>query len=201
MAYDQNIPQATAKLKNSQPKIKDNFQALKTLIDVNHGTFGAADQGKHKFVTMPEQSPNGPATSADEMALYTKAVAGVTQMFLRRENVVATGAEIDFTSATANSSNGTLTLPCGIILKWGKATTTTPNGTKNISFATAFPNNIFAAYAVTSTVSGTAPKDDAKDRHTRVYKYVKASMDVVCYGPSSTRPRVAQEFCWFAIGN
>lgn len=196
MAYDNSIPNASDKLKNSQPQIKDNFAALKTLIDVNHGTFGAADQGKHKFVTMPEQS-SAPTTAADEMALYTKAVSGVTQMFLRNEG---NGAEVDFTSAVKSNSNGSLTLPCGIILKWGRATTAA-NGLLTVTFSTAFPTAILTAYATVAVVGGSNANAEANDRYARIYNYTTAQLQAVTYIQKVARDRATQTFTWFAIGH
>lgn len=200
MAYDNSIPNASDKLKNSQPQIKDNFAALKTLIDVNHGTFGAADQGKHKFVTMPEQS-SAPTTAADEMALYTKAVSGVTQMFLRNEG---NGTEVDFTSAVKSNSNGSLTLPCGIILKWGRATTAA-SGLKTVTFTTAFPTAILTAYASTAVHNGSSSTGSSptgkNDILARVYEYDTMSLKTVTFIVDTPRTRTAATYTWFAIGH
>lgn len=196
MAYNQNIPQATDKVNASQSQILDNFQALKTLIDVNHGTFGAADQGKHKFVTMPEQGA-APVTAADEMALYTKAVSGVTQMFLRNES---NGTEVDFTSSVKSNSNGSLTLPCRIILKWGRATTAA-NGLSTVTFATAFPTAILTAYATVAVVGGSNANAEANDRYARIYNYTTTQLQAVTYIQKVARDRAAQTFTWFAIGH
>ena len=195
MAYNQNIPQATDTISSSQAEILANFQALKTLIDINHGTFGAADEGKHKYVTMPEQS-SAPTTAADEMALYTKAVSGVTQMFLRNEG---SGTEVDFTSATKSNSNGTLTLPCGIILKWGRATTNA-SGLSTVNFTTAFPTAVLTAYASTAVVGGSNTNSSSYDVDVRIYNYTTSLLSAVTYSNNTARTRLAYTYTWFAIG-
>jgi len=195
MSYNNNIPQSTDKIKDSQAALLANFQALKQLIDINHGTFSAADEGKHKWVTMPNQAA-APATGAAEIALYAKLVGGASQLFMRKES---SGAESNFTSATTSTTNGTTTLPSGIIIKWGRATSDAA-GLSTVTFTTAFPTGILTAYAVTATVSGSSPSSESTDRFTRVFQYANASMNVVTYIQKSTRTRVAQEFTWFAIG-
>ena len=49
MAYLNNIPQATDRIKDSQPQILANFAEIQTLVGVNHVNFNAVDQGKHTF--------------------------------------------------------------------------------------------------------------------------------------------------------
>lgn len=60
MAYNQNLPQATDAISDSQSGILGNFQAIKTLVDVNHVTFDdpSGNQGMHKFLQMPDLAAN-----------------------------------------------------------------------------------------------------------------------------------------------
>jgi len=122
LAYNQNIPQPTDQLKVSQADILANFQALKTLIDVNHETFGATGEGKHKFVQMPEQGA-APTTAANEGGLYTAegATTAVSQLYFRREN---DGIKIPITEGTLPGvnfgiTNGFAFLGSGLLLKFG----------------------------------------------------------------------------------
>lgn len=48
----------------------------------------------------------------------------------------------------ANDSNGTITYPNGFILKWGKNNCAAEPVDTTITFATAFPNACFQAFAV-----------------------------------------------------
>lgn len=119
MAYQPNIPQPTDTLNDSQPDLLGNFQAIQTLIDVNHVDFAnAADQGKHKWVTMPFQSSD-PGTALGEIALYSKKDgAGVTQLFLENDN---DGTVVNITTS-GQATSGWTRLPSNILLKWGTVT-------------------------------------------------------------------------------
>jgi hypothetical protein len=139
MAYNQNIPQPGDQLSQSQSDLLNNFQAIQTLIDVNHVDFAASGAGKHKWVSLPQQG-SAPGTAAAEGALYTAAIAGVTQLLFQTPS---NGTSLQLTGPTALGANGYTTLPGGLILQWGTATTTSGFGT--ITFPIAFPT---AAYAV-----------------------------------------------------
>lgn len=148
MAYSNAIPQPTDRLKDSQQDILDNFAALKTLIDVNHETFGAADEGKHKFVTMPEQG-SAPTTAANELALFTEqsSLTNVAEMVFRRES---NGSSIEFTSSL-QATSGWTRLPSGILIKWGDFTATR-NALGTVTFNVAATIPVFTAvYMVTGT--------------------------------------------------
>ena len=119
MAYNNNIPQASDQLSQSQADILANFQAIKTLVDINHVTFDVANQGKHKWVSMPVQSSD-PTTAASEMAMYTKSVSGVPELFIRRQS---DGSVLSCTQATL-ANPGYTYLPSGLLIKWGTASLT-----------------------------------------------------------------------------
>ena len=120
MAYSNAIPQANDIKSQSQGDLLANFVAIQTFVEVNHETFAAANEGKHKFVTFPEQGAD-PTTAANEVAVYSKTSAlgdAGTALFLRKEG---DGTVIEFTSSTQNA-NGWTRLPSGILLKWGTGT-------------------------------------------------------------------------------
>lgn len=121
MAYNSNIPQPTDLISTSQAQILANFQAINTLIDVNHYTFNSAGatDGKHKYVSMPEQAAD-PATAVNELAIFSKvgAISAVSELFLRREN---SGIVYNFTESGQNTIGWTR-LPSNILIKWGNDT-------------------------------------------------------------------------------
>lgn len=119
MAYTNSIPQATDDPSQSQSQILDNFQALNTSNSVNHVAYNDPNQGKHKFVQMPEQG-SSPTTDPNEGALFTRAstLTSATELVYRR---ASNGTAIEFT-AFLGSNNGWTRLPSGILLKWGTAT-------------------------------------------------------------------------------
>jgi len=186
MAYQQNIPLATDALNDSQGDIQANFQAIKTLIDVNHATFGDPNQGKHNFVTMPEQAAS-PGTALDEMALYTKDVAGTTQLFLQRENIAPAGADIDITSFSHTLANGGTNLPSGVVLKWGQGATIA--NVQSVTFTTAFPNALLSIQVTPAISAGSATYYG----DINVTAYSTTAFSVYSEG-------AAQNYCWFAIG-
>ena len=131
MAYNPNIPQPTDQLSISQGDLLGNFQALQTLIDVNHVDFADADMGKHKWVSLPQQA-GAPGTTNTELALYTaiSPTSGTPELFIQRP---ANGAFINFTEAVG-APNGWTRLPSAILLKWGSAGA---NGLTTITFPVA----------------------------------------------------------------
>lgn len=148
MAYQANIPQPTDQLSKSQGDILGNFQALQTLIDVNHVDFSSADQGKHKWVTFPIQAL-APAFAATEIGLYNKVPAApfplttVGELFIQK----STGANIPMTASVQSSVDGWTYLPSGIILQWNQGTSvplvgnnvvSLPNGAGQPRFNTIF---------------------------------------------------------------
>ncbi len=127
MPYQANIPQPSDALSSSQPDLLGNFQALKVLIDINHGTFGAADEGKHKFVTFPVQS-SAPVFLATENGLYNlvptaSPQTAIQELFIRKQSAAGV-KDIPFTASILSTATpGALTsgwtyLPSGLILKW-----------------------------------------------------------------------------------
>ena len=114
--WNQNIPQPTDLLSQSQADILGNFQALQTLIDVNHVDFASADQGKHKWVSLPIQGAS-PATAATEVALFsrTSAFTAIPELCIR---FAGNSAVTEMTSAEL-TPNGWTFLPSGVLLKWG----------------------------------------------------------------------------------
>jgi len=73
MVFIANKPNATDKLKDSQPVIKGNFQQLDASFLVDHYTFsnGTTNNGKHNQVTTPEiVGAAHPTTAAAEPKFY-----------------------------------------------------------------------------------------------------------------------------------
>ena len=70
MAYNQNIPQATDRIKDSQSDLLNNFQSIKTLVDINHETFDSANEGKHLKVDLTDQTSSVPSPAAGQIVLY-----------------------------------------------------------------------------------------------------------------------------------
>lgn len=119
MAYNPNIPQPGDKLRNSQPQLLQNFQAINTGFNFNHIDLNLADAGKHKLLTMPRQAFPQVVTGND-LLLYVglNPDTALSELYLKRSTDVGNG-----TAITAGASNlasfGWSTLPSGAKIKWG----------------------------------------------------------------------------------
>lgn len=119
MTYNPNIPQANDLISQSQAQIQTNFSQADTIFDTNHYTFDnstVANRGKHRFSSYVEQGAD-PVTAANEIAIYSKDLAGVSQLYMRRESA---GTVIQMSVGNPVVGNpGSTFLPGGIIMKWG----------------------------------------------------------------------------------
>lgn len=139
-------------MSQSQDDILNNFAGLKTLVDINHVTFDAADQGKHSFIQFPVQAPV-PTTGAGEVGFYcqTSALTGNPELVFSHESA---GSAYEFTAAT-KAETGYAILPSGIILKWGSGTVNA-NTTAVATFAVGAGIPVFTTvYNVSVTREGT----------------------------------------------
>lgn len=192
MAYKNTIPKPTDKLRDSQNDILNNFASIKAAFDINHVTFDLADQGKHNYISMPEQAV-APATAAAEGAIYSKqsTLSTVTELFFRRES---SGDEIEFTSSL-QAANGWTRLPSGILIKWGSDNAT---GNATITFPVAATIPVFTStYAVFLTVVDAAATDT--DKAVRLISSAAATFDVYCSARSTVADK-AVSFQYLAIG-
>lgn len=190
------IPNSGQSLGQTRNGIRQNFVDIDTAFTIDHVSYNAAGQGKHNKVTLPVQVADA-TTLANEMAIYTKNVAGNPALFLRNFN---NGTVVDWTTAT-KANTGTLTLPSGIIIKWGRSACAA--GAATVNFATAFPTAIFACWASPSTATtGINPiTNNSEDYTVRIYTYTTAQLLVVGFQLNVARTRVNTDFTWLAIGN
>ncbi len=191
MTFNANIPQATDLISQSQSQIQTNFSQSNTAFGVDHTAFDVvSNQGKHKKSTYVEQAAN-PTTAVNEMALFSKDLAGTTTLYLRKESngtVIQMSGQDPFIAASGSSF-----LPGGIIIKWGNATVT---NTQTVSFASAFPSNCFQVVCQPISASGVTTVND--------YVYV-ASSNVNGFNATAVR-RISLQgntvtFSYIAIGN
>jgi hypothetical protein len=143
MVYKPDIPKSTDRLDTaSQVDLLTNFAAIKTLFDVNHVTFDQANQGKHKFTTMPVRTTN-PVTEDADCSLWVKDVVvndTLVHTITRPELFIQKDEEGTPTAITGgqNILDGTTNwgwtrLSSGMILKWvGNAYFAGPYSTASI---------------------------------------------------------------------
>ena len=147
MAAINPVPQANSLVSDTQAPIVQNFNSISTAFNLNHGDFGAGDEGKHAFLQMPEQTGGGIlATAANEAGLYAAvgASSAVTELVFRREN---SGTDIAFTEFSG-AQNGWTRLPSGLLLKWGSHTFGPTVENTNITVSLAFGPAYTTVYQV-----------------------------------------------------
>lgn len=194
MSYNANIPQATDLISQSQGQLLTNFSQANTAFGIDHTAFDvAANQGKHKKSTYVEQAAD-PVTIANELAVYSKDVAGVTTEFLRKEGagtVIATSGQDPIRAAV-----GSTFLPGdatrAIIFKWGDCGTVTPAGTAVAFTAGGGSNFPTACFQVFVTVT------QAGSNSTRVVTVDPATFATTGFTAYSSNNVNAR---FFAIGN
>jgi len=86
--FTTNIPLKGQSLGFTQPLVLGNFANYKENMEVNHEGINSANFGKHKFLTLTNQS-SAPTTGATESGIYGTQVAGRMVNFFQRESNLA----------------------------------------------------------------------------------------------------------------
>lgn len=136
MTYNNSIPQPGDFISQSQSQILTNFSQLYSVFAQDHIEYDdstATDRGKHKQVTLKELAIK-PGTTATEIALYTKAVSGTTQLFYE----TSTGTEVQMTGPFTAAQNGHCLLSMGLKMVWGRDTVPSGGNTKAVTYVSAF---------------------------------------------------------------
>lgn len=116
MAYTKSIPLSTDYIDQSQPLLKNNFESIDAMVNVNHGAFNGADEGKHKFVTLVDQAA-APVIAATEASIFYGTVGGTKNLYYQ----IGTGTPQNFTGGTlAGGVHGWARFPNGLLMKWGQ---------------------------------------------------------------------------------
>lgn len=144
-----DVPKSGQTLNATRSPINNNFLGIDAGFSVDHEALTtptvSGDAGKHKKVTLTQQGST-PTVGATESGVYTKAVSGSPELFIK----TGSDSEINITGAT-KSDNGITILPSGLTLIWG----TIDEGSKSINkdytftFHTAFSNNNFMTQITT----------------------------------------------------
>lgn len=164
MAYLPNIPQPGDRLKDSQPQILANFQAIKVAFEINHGDFGTADEGKHVLVSLPENA-GLPVIAAGDLGIYARlyTVTNKSEVWVHKNNSTTT-VEIPFTASILGflainpGIHGWTFLPSGILLTWIFVTDT---GLATITIPPTFPT-YNAIFSVSATLDSPSTVDTNK---------------------------------------
>lgn len=207
MTFNRSIPQPTDLISNSQPILLSNNQILdsgstqtgtgfsRNHVTMTDGTNGGLHNRIDFYQNIATPSVSGfvaslyplNVSSASELA-YTNA-GGTTQITSGSLAIWKGGTGTGVVTITL-ASTGTMTLPNGLIMKWGKSTSSSSSQT--ISFATPFPNNLFNVQ-ITQTTSGSSASSAGAVVYTSGFsqsgfKFITSSGSI-------------NGFFWFAIGN
>jgi len=199
MAYDQNIPQSTDLLSQSQADIQQNFAAIQTFIEVNHDTFASATEGKHKFVSLPQGTVSGTfplETTATELGLYCKTDGANPALYLRPPSQ-AVGVTTDDINImySINAASGETILPSGIKMKWGTGTINAGSNTSGaITYYSAFTT---ALYSLQISPYGSRATGAAQDYVLNVWEQGLANFKVT---RTNAYIGTASTFYYLAIG-
>ncbi len=80
MSFNSSIPLGTDPMIKSQKQTRSNFQAINSVFAENHVRMNDAFQGMHNFMVFRPQTGD-PTTSSTQIALYTKTVSQIPQLF------------------------------------------------------------------------------------------------------------------------
>ena len=141
--YNLNIPFSTHNPSVDQPNMLTNTNSIASLVAVDHVAFATAGSGQHNQVTF--NANNVPSTPTSPPVLFTNTVGGVPQLFFYSGTTP---------SQYTNATSGSTYLLGGIILKWGQANLAGGSFTRNVTFATAFPNACFSVVATAIAPTG-----------------------------------------------
>lgn len=181
MSYTTNIPQATDNPSTvSRIQFLNNFNAIATVMGINHVDFNDANQGKHKFLQMPVQG-GSPSTSATEGSVYTQTTGGKNNLFYREGS---SSTNYQLTNAFTAAGTGNIIIPGGLTLKWG--TGSIGAGSTSTTIATGFTS----LYTALITSIGVVNRNFATD--------YSSSPDLKIL-MSATLPTAAS-ISWLAIG-
>ena len=158
MAWDETEPGPTTKLRNLSELLTGNFKAIERGDEadgtiLNQRSIQLADRST-------VASSLDPTAVTGTLFVYNKqdAVSSDEELFVVRPTdtgdpyQITNGAQLVPASNNAETSNF---IPGGLIIKTGRKSITTFDGDTTITFATAFPNQIYSVVAATITPNKT----------------------------------------------
>src|SRR5215216_5147198 len=145
----QAMPNAGQNLGQTRDQIRNNVQALKDSLAVNHVDLDSSpDTGKHFYVQLTDATSSIPATTSTELAIFNKQVGGTYRLYMRQ---ISSGTQIQMSGIDPyiSAPNGYTFLPGGLILAFGSETLGAGSGAYSVTFPNAltFSSN---SYSVTT---------------------------------------------------
>jgi len=203
MPYTSDIPKAADRPSQSQSEIKDNFGAINTVVAVNHVAFNAVGEGKHKWVTMPDQAATPPvgAFAAGEVGMYASKYDATSknELYVNKTNqatvtqIPATASSLSITSSPASDTAGWSMLPSGVLIKWGYASGITGIATVNYDATVVF-QAVFSVMLTPNYFGG------SNDRQVVIRANGNAGFQVESTLLTNLGTNATSSFYYFAIG-
>lgn len=212
--YEPGIPTGTVNLNEDYKNIQNNFSQLDTTFGIDHLPFSSTSSklGYHQVihsipfsttVTNPPNNypPTTPTTVPDIGQLFTAIVNDGfnTDTALYYKTAGSRVMQLTSNKTPEQANNGYTFIPGGIIVQWGRVTSTAHSLT-TLNFATNntdFPNNCFAVY---TSAYGSATPSTTHEQATikvRISTLSKTSFQWIYETNSSEYTG----FFWLAIGN
>jgi len=191
MAFNQNIPQPTDRLKDSQSDLLGNFGAIKDLIDVNHETFGDPDEGKHSWVSLPiKADPVAPTISGSNIAIYAKNDPTTTRTELYYKQ--ATGGNVFNITGGQRAVTGWSYLSQNIITAWGSSS---GSGDVVVTPSQVTFGKIYSVQ-ITTWLEGSSPAD----KLARLKEIATSGNTFTVFCSNLSGDAASTGFQWMAIG-
>ncbi len=156
MSYNASIPNSTDRPSDSASQIKANFTALNTIFGEEHITYNAAsNNGEHKKITFNDILAADPNLSDPKASLYTKTIAGDSQLFFENfdvggaVNVIRQMTDLPVTTGVKHGgTEWSFLTPFGFRITMGL--TAAFSGTSTDTFITPFTTVIYTSIATPS---------------------------------------------------
>lgn len=207
MTYSADLPITGDSLGGTRDRVRTNFQVISTTLAVNHVAFGgAAGEGKHKFLQMPEVTASGagvPSTAVNEGGFYTDVGTNPaeTNLFFRGENSgnsyqlthVDSSLTASFATAAGVNSSGWTFLPGGLLLQYGLRSVAAKGTATTITYPKPFATAVYSVTIGSVTNEGDFP--GANNQFVKDGSVGLSTFQVVNSSSSSAR-----KVYWQAIG-
>lgn len=199
LPYNNTSPEETETLKNSQPKMLQNFESIKTIVEENHVGFGEVLHGCHKYAIMPNAPvpPDlDPATDPTDLRLFARVDSGPNfpQLWVKYPDNTVSQLTGSNSGSTGSSGPGWSKFPSGIIMKWGTATVTQNVPGRYVFFPT---GPTIPAFTKAVSYIKITPTDNKTGTFDKFYTLQGYGLDKFFIGDGPNFPITIN---WFAIG-
>lgn len=150
MSYNPNIPFSTDDPKVSQGQILGNFGKANSDFDVNHYTFTQAiNAGFHRLVQFRAALAVDPNQNDPISSLYTKTVAGKSELFFQNGNLGTDVYQMTALPVTTVGTNYSVTTPWKLQIQMGTS------AASPVTFSNPFPLGTVFLTSQATNVNGT----------------------------------------------